>query len=169
MEFVQSTEKDLDEIFRLYDEAVAYQKTVSNKHWKQFDREMVIAEIKEGRQWKIIDNDGIACIFVIAYSDPFIWGERGHGKAIYIHRIVTNPSFRGGNYVKAIVAWARQHAKETGNAYIRMDTWGDNARLIGYYTNCGFNFLGVFAPDDISRLPKHYSDITLAFFEMEVK
>jgi Acetyltransferases len=169
MEFMQSTQKDLEAIFHLYDEAVAFQKTVSNKHWKPFDRELVQTEINEGRQWKILENGEIACIFVIAYSDPFIWGERGHGKAVYIHRIVTNPAFRGGNYVQHIVNWARQHVKETGNTYIRMDTWGDNQRLIEYYTSCGFTFLGVFAPDDISLLPKHYSDITLAFFEMEVQ
>lgn len=169
MEIIQSTEKDLAEIFRLYDEAVAFQKTVSHKHWNQFDKPMVETEIKEGRQWKIMENGAIACIFMIAYSDPFIWGARGHGNAIYIHRIVTNPAFRGGGYVKAIVAWARQHVKETGNTFVRMDTWGDNDRLIEYYTHCGFTFLGVFTPDDTSKLPKHYSDITLAFFEMEVK
>lgn len=169
MEFKLSTQQDMEAIFALYDEAVAFQKKVSNKHWKPFDRELVQTEINEGRQWKILENGEIACIFVIAYSDPYIWGERGHGKAVYIHRIVTNPAFRGGNYVQHIVTWARQHAKETGNDFIRMDTWGDNQRLIQYYTSCGFQFLGVFAPDDISRLPKHYSDITLAYFEMEVK
>lgn len=166
METVQSTQKDLEAIFALYDDAVAFQKTVSNKHWLPFDRDMVQTELNEGRQWKILENGAIACIFVIAYSDPYIWGERGEGNAIYIHRIVTNPAFRGGNYVQHIVTWARQHVKDTGNDFIRMDTWGDNEKLIAYYRQCGFTFLGVFSPSDISKLPSHYSDITLAFFEI---
>ena len=49
-----------------------------------------------------------------------------------------------------------------------MDTWGDNRKLIDYYTNCGFEFLGVVTPDEIEKLPKHYEGITLSLFEMEI-
>jgi len=168
MKFSSSTNEDLDEIFRLYDLAVEFQKTKFDKHWLPFDRRMVEAEIAGKRQWKITIDDEIACIFAIAGSDPLIWGERGREPAVYIHRIVTNPQFRGRKFVPKIVEWARVYAASNGKKFIRMDTWGDNQKLIEYYTDCGFDFLGIITPTEIEKLPKHYAGITLSLFEMKI-
>jgi ribosomal protein S18 acetylase RimI-like enzyme len=138
MRILNSNISDMDTIFMLYDEAVAFQKTKFDKHWLAFDRAMVEKEIEEKRQWKIMEGDDVACIFAITYSDPFIWQERNDDPAVYIHRIVTNPAYRGGQYVKIIVEWAREHAAENNKMYVRMDTWGDNQALIDYYSSCGF-------------------------------
>lgn len=159
---------DIDTIFSLYDDAVAYQKTKFNKHWLPFDRKMVEKEIDESRQWKIMEGDDVACIFAIAYDDPFIWGEKNADPAIYIHRIVTNPLFKGRNYVKKIIEWSKEHARENEKKFIRMDTWGDNEELISYYKNCGFDFLGSVTPSTTENLPKHYSAIYLGLFEIKL-
>lgn len=166
MTIITSTQADLPVIFDLYDEAVAYQKTRFDKHWLPFDRAMVEREIDEGRQWKIIDEGEVACIFAITYDDPFIWKEKNADPAIYIHRIVTHPLFHGRQYVKHIIGWAREHASAQNKKFIRMDTWGDNEKLIEYYTACGFNFLGTITPEASDQLPKHYSAIFLSLFEI---
>lgn len=168
MEIVNSTAEDIEEIFKLYDAAVEYQKTKSNKHWQPFDSDLIEKEIKENRQWKITVGEDIACIFATAYDDPLIWGEKSKEPAVYIHRIVTNPQFRGNNYVSEIVKWARDFGKEKGKKFIRMDTWGDNQKLLDYYVKCGFNFLGVITPTEIEKLPKHYDGITLSLFEIQI-
>ena len=168
MEILNSRIEDIEDIFALYDAAVEYQKSKFDKHWLPFDRQMVEKEIAENRQWKIIVGDEIACIFVTADSDPLIWGERINEPAVYIHRIVTNPQFRGHNFVVKIVEWARLFGKEKGKKFIRMDTWGDNQKLIDYYVKCGFKFLGVITPTEIEKLPKHYEGITLGLFELEI-
>ena len=49
-----------------------------------------------------------------------------------------------------------------------MDTWGDNQKLIDYYTECGFAFLGTITPTASNQLPKHYSAIFLSLFEIKV-
>ncbi|RYY66833.1 MAG: GNAT family N-acetyltransferase [Chitinophagaceae bacterium] len=165
---LNSTIEDIDTIFSLYDDAVSYQKTKFNKHWLPFDREMVLTEISQGRQWKIMEGDQVAAIFAIAYEDPFIWAEKNEDPAIYIHRIVTHSAFRGGSYITKIIEWARQHATETDKKFIRMDTWGDNDELINYYVRCGFTYLGSITPQATQHLPKHYSSIYLALFEIEV-
>ena len=67
-----------------------------------------------------------------------------------------------------IVDWARGYAKEIGKKYIRMDTWGDNQKLIDYYVDCGFAFLGVITPTKSPDLPKHYNGITLGLLEMQI-
>ena len=88
MHIINSDTTDIETIFHLYDEAVAFQKTKFDKHWLDFDRDMVLQEITEGRQWKIMEGEDVACIFAIAYEDPFIWKEKNEDPAIYIHRIV---------------------------------------------------------------------------------
>jgi ribosomal protein S18 acetylase RimI-like enzyme len=168
MQIVNAEREDIETIFDLYDMAIEFQKTVFDKTWLGFDRKMVETEIDEGRLWKIIEDDSIACIFSITYADPILWGERSHESAMYIHRIVTNPDFRGRGYVRVITDWARGHAADNDIRYIRMDTWGDNLKLLEYYQNCGFKFVGLTSPADSPTLPKHYSGISLSLFEIDL-
>lgn len=168
MHIINSDTTDIETIFHLYDEAVAFQKTKFDKHWLDFDRDMVLQEITEGRQWKIMEGEDVACIFAIAYEDPFIWKEKNEDPSIYIHRIVTNPSYRGRAYVKHIIEWAKEHALQTDKKFIRMDTWGDNDALINYYTKCGFDYLGSITPTASKHLPKHYSAIFLSLFQIKL-
>ncbi|NOT75879.1 MAG: GNAT family N-acetyltransferase [Cyclobacteriaceae bacterium] len=168
MQIKNSTLQDIDTIFDLYTAAIEHQKKVFNKHWLPFDRRMVEKEILENRQWKIIINDEVACIFAITHNDPMIWKEKDKDPSVYIHRIVTNPSFRGQYFVKDIIAWARIFCRENGKEFIRMDTWGDNQKLIDYYTQCGFKFLGITQMGITEDLPKHYQNASLSLFEISI-
>jgi hypothetical protein len=168
MEFLNSEITDFDEIFRLYDLAIKFQKTKFDKSWLPFDRKLIEKEIAKKRHWKISINDEIACIFSITFDDKLIWKEKSNELSIYIHRIVTNPDFRGNKFVPKIVEWARVYTKTIGKKFIRMDTWGDNQKLIDYYVDCGFNFLGVTIPTKTADLPKHYEGISLSLFEIEI-
>jgi hypothetical protein len=49
-------------------------------------------------------NNEIACVFATTFSDPLIWEKRDTDPSVYIHRIATNPNFRGNNLVAAIVS-----------------------------------------------------------------
>ncbi len=168
MKFINSTIEDCGEIFRLYDLAIEFQKTVFDKAWLPLDEEFIAKEIAEKRHWKIVVDDRIAGIFSVAFEDPLIWKEKSLDAAIYIHRIVTDPAFRGQQFVLKITGWAKNYAKSIGKDFVRMDTWGDNQKLIDYYTNCGFDFLGMVMPDEIEKLPKHYEGITLGLFELKL-
>lgn len=168
MTFLPSTTEDLDTIFYLYDTAIAHQKAVSNMHWLPFDRELVAQEIAEGRQWKIELDGQVACVFVVAYQDPAIWGEMDREPAVYLHRIVTHPDFRGRNFVGAILEWAKAHGKALGKSYVRLDTWAENMKLKEIYERNGFEFLGVVTPNNLSALPSHYSGIRLSLFQVEI-
>ena len=126
-------------------------------------------EIAEGRLWKAVEDGGVGCIWSVAYEDPIIWGEGSEVGAMYIHRIVTNPDFRGRGYVGKIVAWAREHSEEKGLRYIRMDTWADNLKLKDYYISCGFRWMGTVAPEDSPTMPAHYRGITLGLYEIDLE
>lgn len=164
----EATLEDIDEVFKLYDLATSYQKTKTDKTWKGFEWELIVTEISENRLWKIVEVDQIACVFSITFTDELIWGEKNKDPSIYLHRIATNPSFRGRGYVKMIIHWAESFALANNIKYIRLDTFGDNYALIDYYVRCGFKFLGLTSPKNVNELPKHYKGISLSLFEIEV-
>lgn len=168
MEILNSRPEDIDALFNLYDEATEYQKEVGIINWKGFERALVEREIAEGRQYKIVENADIACVFVITYSDPLIWGAADADPAIYIHRIATNPAYRGRSHVKHIVEWAKKHALELGKAFIRMDTGSGNDRLNNYYQSCGFTYKGITAIQPGGDLPEHYKNGTFSLFEIKL-
>ena len=107
-------------------------------------------------------------MWAITFSDEQIWEEKNKDAAIYIHRIATNPNHRGKNLVSIIVDWARTYAKSMGKDFIRLDTLGNNVKLIEHYTNAGFHFLGMFDLKDLSGLPAHYGTAPACLFEMKL-
>jgi ribosomal protein S18 acetylase RimI-like enzyme len=168
MKILLSKPEDLDQLFQLYDAATAYQKEVGLKSWQGFDRSLVIQEIEAGRQYKIIVDNEIACVFLITDRDPLIWQEKDKDPSVYIHRIATHPKFRGKHFVKEIVKWVKQYALEHQKAFIRLDTGSGNERLNNYYRSCGFNYLGIVTLSDTGNLPAHYKDGSFSLFEMAV-
>ncbi|MGS2741837.1 GNAT family N-acetyltransferase [Sinomicrobium sp. M5D2P17] len=170
MTISNSTINDIDDIFRLYKIASDYQKAKKEVTvWPDFERGLIENEISENRQWKMTINGEIACIWAITFSDAQIWQKRNEDSAVYIHRIATNPDFRGNNFVTKIVDWAKEYTIAIGKQYVRMDTTGNNARLIEHYKNSGFDFLGMFELEDTKGLPEHYHKAPVCLFEINLK
>jgi ribosomal protein S18 acetylase RimI-like enzyme len=160
---------DLDAVMSLYDSAVRLQTEKKMVVWPRFERSFVEKEIQEQRQWKLLIDDQIACNWAVAFEDKEIWGARDNNNAIYIHRIATNPAFRGNRFVDVIVKWAKSYARSKGKKYVRLDTLGNNTRLIEHYTSAGFKFLGIFKLTDTRTLPEHYQrEPNCCLFEIEV-
>jgi ribosomal protein S18 acetylase RimI-like enzyme len=171
MQIINSTIVDFDQIFRLYKIASDYQKEKKTVVvWPDFDKKMVEIEIAENRQWKLVVNNVIICVWAITFSDEQIWEKRNEDTAIYIHRIATNPEFRGQNFIQIIVDWARGYALENKKEYIRLDTLGNNTKLIEHYCNSGFNFLGMFELKQTNALPLHYqTEPNCCLFEIKIE
>ena len=169
MIIANSTLEDIPEIFRLYNLATQYQRDkFPDNEWPEFDPEFIKTEVLENRQFKIEIEGTIACIWAITYNDAEIWEEKENDDAIYLHRIATNPNFRGNNFVQIIADWSRDFAKNEGKKYVRMDTCGQNDVLINHYKNCGFEFLGMHKLKDSSNLQEHYKNADVCFFEIEL-
>lgn len=169
MKIENSAISDLTSIFELYDAATRYQiekKIVTT--WPKFNEKMVENEIAENRQFKLLIDNQIACVWAITFSDPEIWQERDNDSSIYIHRIATNSNFRGQNFVKIIIDWASQYCAEHNKKFIRMDTTGENTKLIAHYTNSGFDFLGLSQLTETTNLPAHYHNALVCLFEIKL-
>jgi len=169
MNILNATSADMPEILRLYEAARQLQTQKQMVVWPPFDPALIETELAEHRQWKLEINGTVACVWVITYSDENIWEERDKGDGIYIHRISTDPDFRGQGFVKKIVVWAKTHARELAKKYVRLDTLGNNTKLIEHYTGAGFDFLGVFYLKNTSQLPIHYQkEPRCLLFELSV-
>lgn len=170
MTITNSTLNDIPEIFKLYKLATDYQKiTFPGNVWPEFDQDFIATEVVENRQFKIIIDNKIACIWAITFNDADIWEEKENEDAIYLHRIATNPDFRGNNFVKIIADWSEKFGKKENKKFIRMDTCGQNDRLINHYKNAGFNFLGIKRLKNSSQLQAHYQNAEVCFFEIELE
>ena len=167
MEIKVSDHNDFDEIFRLYRLATAYQKTKFHAHWPEFESTLVKNEIDEERQWKLVDQEKIAFVWAITFDDPLIWEERNDDPAMYLHRIAVNPDYRGQKMVQTVIDWAIHYAKSNQKKFLRMDTVGDNEKLINYYKSCGFDFLGLSKLKTTTGLPEHYQNAVVSLFEIK--
>ncbi len=170
MIITNSTSEDITEIFRLYKVASNYQKTKKTVVvWPSFEHTLVETELAEQRQFKILINNEVACVWAVAFTDKQIWEERNVDASMYIHRIATNPKFRGKNFVGTIVEWAKDYALLKQKRFVRLDTLGDNTKLIEHYTNAGFEFLGLFNLQNTDTLPAHYKEAPVCLFQIDLE
>lgn len=168
MEITHSKIEDIPEIFNLYNEAIAYQKTVKGNLWKGFEVSLVEQEIAENRHYVIKENHDIACTFVLAFDDELIWKEANKDKAVYVHRIAVNPNYRGKGFVKIIINWLKENTEGFEIDYIRLDTESGNDRINQHYLNCGFTSKGLTKIDWEAGMPLHYKNATLSLFEIKL-
>jgi ribosomal protein S18 acetylase RimI-like enzyme len=160
---------DIDKIFTLYKIASNYQKEKKTVIvWPDFNRAMVEVEIAENRQFKLLINDEVACVWAVTFSDEQIWENSKKDSAVYIHRIAVHPNFRGNSYIDKIVTWAKEFGLEKDLQFIRLDTLGENLGLIKHYKNAGFDFLGLFNLKNTSNLPEHYKLAPVCLFEINL-
>ena len=168
-----STNQDLPEIRKLFGKAIEYQKVKFGKHWHGLNEMQLLSEIDNQLHWKIVETDAIGAFFSIAFTDELIWEERDTDPAVYLHRIVANPAYRGRGYVGAITDWAENFGRAAGKLFIRLDTDVDNSRLNAYYRERGYVFCGVKRFSDKDRantaIPLHYFGSGLSLFERAIR
>lgn len=161
-------QEDLDFIFWLYEEAIYYHKQMGYNIWQGYDKDVLQQEMQKKLQHKLIINDKIALVFSAIYSDKLLWKDRDQDDAVYVHRLVVNPEFRGNKLFGLVFQWLIQDAKNKGRKYLRLDTWGDNPKMIGYYESFGYKFIMNFSSGDDSRLPIPHRNMFFALLEYEI-
>jgi ribosomal protein S18 acetylase RimI-like enzyme len=167
-QIVNTTPKDLSFIYELFDLSVKYQEARGYPSWKNYDKAALSQDIENKNQYKVIFDAQVAIVFSVRYADKIIWREMDRGDAIYLHRIVVNPAFKGQKLFGQILKWTIDHAKQKKLEFIRMDTWADNPQIIDYYKSFGFNFMGNYTTPDTAELPAHNRNLALALLELKL-
>lgn len=165
---IKATVEDLPVIYRLFEAAIQYQRDNQYIGWNSYDRDYIRTDIQKGLLYKIIEGKDIYCIFSICYSDEHIWREREKGDALYVHRVVVNRQLKKPQAFSFVLDWAIEHARQHQRKYIRIDTWADNAKIIGYYQQFGFRFVENYTTPDTEQLPLQHRNLALALLERSV-
>lgn len=156
---------DLPAIFRLFEDSILYQEKNGYPVWRNYDRDAIRRDIENGNQYKIVSEAAIGLVFSVAYRDPIIWRDRDKGDAIYLHRIVVNPAFKGQRLFGLVLDWAKAHVQERKLKSIRMDTWAANPTIIDYYKSFGFGVVEHYTTPDTPELPAHNRNLALTLLE----
>ena len=168
IKIVNTTKEDLDKILWLFEQAMDLQGKNGYKVWSGIDKTALEKDIETRLQYKIASGNDIVCIFSIQYNDPLIWRKRDRNDAIYLHRIVVNPNFKGQRQFEKVLNWAKQFARQQNLKFVRMDTWADNEKIIDYYKSFGFEFIEYYKTPDASELPIQNRNLHVALLEMVI-
>lgn len=167
---ISNTEhSDLKIIYQFFEEAIDYIKRNNYIGWTTFDKGYLIKDLENKLQFKITVQDEIAAVFSICFSDSLIWREMEKGDAIYLHRIVVNPKFKGQMQFDKILTWCKILAIEKELKYIRMDTWAANPNIIDYYKSFGFKHIEDYTTPNTTELPDQHRNLKVALLEMKVQ
>jgi ribosomal protein S18 acetylase RimI-like enzyme len=168
IKITNTTTDDLKDIFWLFEQAMTLQGKNDYKVWDSVDKAGLEKDIENKLQYKILKGNDLLCIFSIQYNDPFIWRDRDRNDAIYLHRIVVNPNFKGQKQFQKVLDWAKDFAQTKGLKFVRMDTWADNAKIIEYYKSFGFAFIENYKTPDTSELPIQNRNLNVALLELKL-
>jgi len=163
---VNTTKGDLDKILCLFEQAMDLQRKNGYEVWSSIDKIALEKDIETGLQYKIVKDADILCIFSISHNDPFTWRDRDQNNAIYLHRIVVNPNFKGQRQFEKVLNWAKHFAPQKNLKFVRMDTWADNKKIIDYYKSFGFEFIEYYRTTDTPELPIQNRNLNVALLEM---
>jgi GNAT superfamily N-acetyltransferase len=150
----------------LFDEAIKFQKSNNYVGWEKYDIQFILKDIQEGNLFKLINEQQVVAIFSICFTDNLIWKELDNNKSLYVHRVITNPNFRGNNSFSYVLEWLVNYAKSKSLNAIRMDTWFDNPRLIQLYKTYGFVQIRDYVTENSDALPIQHRNLHVSLLEL---
>lgn len=166
---INTSKPDTDFVLGLFEQAMQLQGKNGYKVWSVIDKPGIEKDIQSNLQYKILKGADILCVFSIQYNDPFIWRDKDKNDAIYLHRIVVNPVFKGQRLFEKVLKWAIQFAQANNLKYVRMDTWADNVKMIDYYKSFGFEFIENYKTADTLELPTQNRNLNVALLQIMLK
>jgi mannose-6-phosphate isomerase-like protein (cupin superfamily) len=167
-QIIHAGDPDLPEIYRLFEEAISFQRQHNYTGWHSYNKDFIRAEVQQKALYKLVSNDGIVCIFSVCYSDPLIWRQMEAGDAMYLHRIVLNQQFKGLKVFEKILHWAISICQRQELKQVRLDTWADNEKIIAYYKSYGFSFVENYTTPGTTDLPEQHRNLKVALLALPV-
>jgi GNAT superfamily N-acetyltransferase len=147
----RATERDLDVITGLIDEAADWLRTKNTDQWAQpwpseEDRShRILKDLQAGKSWIVWDKGGSPTATITADTeDSPIWPkETLRDRAVYVSRLVVSRGHAGQGIGAGLLDWAGLRAKSRfGARWVRIDVWTTNTALHAYYRQQGFEFCG---------------------------
>lgn len=154
---------DLEE---LYYEAAKYQLRCSGLCWNTDDIKKVQGDISEEKHLTLRNQDTLAAAFTLGDVPVAGWPLSKSEGAVYLRRIVIAPKYRGKGIMEKILYLASMQAAYKGLHFVRLETWGQNEKLLAYYNHMGFKLVHLFRADDIQSIYPEGTSIALMEFDV---
>ena len=65
---INTTKQDLRFIYSLFEEAIAYQQRKNYPVWNGFDKDVLIKDVANKQQYKIVIDNQITCVFTVSQN-----------------------------------------------------------------------------------------------------
>ena len=148
-------ESELDEVFALFEEAIAdmHARELYQWTWGRYPREEILREdVSLGRLYRMDTEEGLAAVFAVCVGqgpeyDGVPW-RYGVNPAC-LHRVALRPALSGRGHGREIVAFAMEQGRRLGCDCFRVDTYGQNARALRLFAAATVREAGTF------RLPRY--------------
>ncbi len=147
----RATERDLDVITGLIDEAAEWLRARNTDQWAQpwpseeARSPRILKDLQAGKSWIARDESGspVATITADPEDSPIWPREILRDRAVYVCRLVVSRSHAGQGLGAGLLDWAGISARRRFAArWVRVDVWTTNSALHAYYRRQGFKFCG---------------------------
>lgn len=138
---------DLEKIMKIIKATVEEMKDYNNTQWDEnypSDKDFVSDIKKQDLYVDEIDGD-VAGFICLNYEEPEEYVDlnwSSNKKAMVIHRMAINPSFRKKGIASKLVDFAEKLAEENSVSYLKSDTYSINSKMNAFLTKCGFIKIG---------------------------
>ena len=148
----EAVHSDIDELGKLYDDLVDHLEATNSNypHWKKgvYPTGEFAKEYVDKGLFVLKDNGVILGSIILnnvqedAYNDT-TWGIDAHENEVLVVRaLVVCPRHIGQGISKALLDFAKGHAKSIGAKTIRLDVTEHNFPAMRLYEKCGYTYVG---------------------------
>ena len=136
----QATAADVASVDAMIREAAAWVDALGVVMWEdgELDADRIAAEVHAGMFHVAVIDGQPAGAIRFQLEDALFWPDRPAGEAAFVHRLVARRAFKGRGVARALLEWARGHARARGRGLLRLDCDADRPKLRALYESCGF-------------------------------
>jgi GNAT superfamily N-acetyltransferase len=138
----QASPADSTTVDAMIREAAAWVDALGVVMWEdgELDAGQIAADVHAGMYYLALVDGQVAGAIRFQLEDALFWPDRPEGEAAFVHRLVTRRAFKGRGVARALLAWARDHARAHGREWLRLDCDANRPKLRALYESCGFRF-----------------------------
>ncbi|GMK37138.1 putative N-acetyltransferase YesJ [Paenibacillus sp. CCS19] len=150
IDVVQSTAEDAPAIMNLLLQTAQWLNSKGSTQWSGLlrgeDHHNTTESASRGDVYLFKDGESLAGIVTLLRSpsawDINLWGEEGHERAVYLHRLAINREYGGRNLGDAMLQWVHTSIRFEGKDRIRLDCIDSNPQLDTFYRSAGYTYAG---------------------------
>lgn len=159
MRFRKTTEKDIDNVMKIIDEAKEYFKREGIDQWQNGypNSDTIYADIKNNSSYVLESENGILATAMVSFEKDKTYNKIYEGEWLsnkdyaVIHRIAVSKDSKGKGIAANIISKVEELCKEKDVNSIKIDTHKDNISMQRLLEKTGFKYCGIIFLEDNSK------------------